>query len=214
MLCGETLPTIALRHPDAVLWQKGVATLEARRAAVRAEMHRALRAARPGRWLLAVQRWLQQAGWRSDASGRPLASTQRDAQQAPLEAFARGALDKGERRIARRARKFGKASAARRHALRIAIKRQRYAAEFFEALFDATGKRRRRQARYVAALREAQDSLGRANDLRTATRLLQDVDAGAAGAFALGWLAAQQAGAGAEQSAGPVRAVLKAKTYW
>jgi len=214
VLCGETLPTIALRHPDAVLWQKGVATLEARRAAVRAEMHRALRAARPGRWLLAVQRWLQQAGWRSDASGRPLASTQRDAQHAPLEAFARAALDKGERRIARRARKFGKASAARRHALRIAIKRQRYAAEFFEALFDATGKRRRRRARYVAALREAQDSLGRANDLRTATRLLQDVDAGAAGAFALGWLAAQQAGAGAEQSAGPVRTVLKAKTYW
>ncbi|WP_041432407.1 CYTH and CHAD domain-containing protein [Thiobacillus denitrificans] len=214
VFCSETLPAIAPHYPDTALWQQRGETLDARRAAVRAEMHATLRAARPGRWLLAMQRWLQQAGWRSDPSGRPFAPAQRDAQQAPLEAFARGALDNGERRIARRARKFSKASAARRHALRIAIKRQRYAAEFFEALFDATGKRRRRRARYVAALREAQDSLGRANDLRTATRLLQEVDAGATGAFALGWLAAQQAGAGVGQSAGPVRAVLKAKTYW
>ncbi|MHB8759539.1 MAG: CYTH and CHAD domain-containing protein [Thiobacillus sp.] len=215
VLCGETLPAIAPHHPDAALWQQGIAALEARRAQIRAEMHRALRAARPGRWLLAMQRWLQQAGWRRDASGHALAPALRDAQQAPLEVWAPAALGKGERRIARRARKFGKASASRRHVLRIAIKRQRYAAEFFEALFDRTGKQRRRQSRYIAALREAQDSLGRANDLRTATTLMQDVDAGTAGAFALGWLAAEQAGAGAEQGgARPVHAVLKAKTYW
>lgn len=214
VLCGETLPAIAPHHHNAALWQQGVATLEARRAEVRAEMHTALRAARPGRWLLAVQRWLQQAGWQRDASGRALAPAQREAQQAPLEAWARAALAQGERRIARRARKFRKASASRRHALRIAIKRQRYAAEFFAALFGGTGKRRRRQSRYVAALRGAQDSLGRANDLRTATRLLQGVDAGTTGAFALGWLAAEQADARAERIARPVHAVLKAKTYW
>lgn len=215
VLCGETLPEIAPHHPDAALWQQSVASLEARRAEVRADMRRALHDARPGRWLLAMQRWLQQQGWRRDGSGHAVSSVRRTAQRAPLEDWARGALEKGEHRIAQRARRFRRASGARRHVLRIAIKRQRYAAEFFGTLFETTGKHhRRRQSRYLEALRTAQDSLGRANDARMAAQLLQDVDAGPGGAFALGWLAAGRALAGAEESAEPVRAVLKAKTYW
>jgi CHAD domain-containing protein len=178
-------------------------------------MRVALKDARPGRWLLAMQRWLLQQGWRRDDSGRAVPRAQREIQQAPLDAFARRALGKGERRIARGARKFAQLSAARRHALRIAIKRQRYAAEFFESLFDGRPKRQaRRQTRYLAALRAAQEALGRANDAGVAAQLLRDVDAGPGGAFVRGWLAAEQAGARACESAGPVRALLKAKTYW
>ncbi len=56
---------------------------------------------------------------------------------------------------------------AQRHALRIAIKRQRYAAEFFLPLLGG-----RRQARYLAALQAIQDSMGRNNDARVAWELL------------------------------------------
>jgi CHAD domain-containing protein len=98
-----------------------------------------------------------------------------------------------------------------RHALRIAIKRQRYAAEFFQTLFSG-----QRQLRYLAVLRDAQDSLGRTNDAHVAWGLLtvEQVDAGPIGPFVLGWLAAKLAAAANGESAGIVKAFLKSKPYW
>ena len=126
-----------------------------------------------------------QRGWRAAA-----AETQRFVQLSPLKKWARRALQKGHRPIVRGARKFGQLQPEQRHALRIAIKRQRYAAEFFQELFA-----RGRGARYLAVLRDAQDSLGRANDARVASGLLAEarLDTGPMGQFVLGWLAAQQA---------------------
>jgi len=129
----------------------------------------------------------------------------------PLDAWSRRVLQKGHRPIARGARAFAKLQPPRRHALRIAIKRQRYAAEFFQTLFEG-----KRQARYLAVLRDAQDSLGRANDAHIASGLLAtaDVETGPMGAFALGWLAAKQAEATNGESAGLMRAFLELKPYW
>jgi CHAD domain-containing protein len=169
VLCSETLPAIAPHYPDADAWQRGVQALEAHRAGVRSAMRDALVQARPGAWLLAVQRWLLQRGWRA------VAQEQRLVQLSPLKAWARKALQKGHRRIVRGARDFAALQPMQRHALRIAIKRQRYAAEFFQTLSGG-----HRQARYLAALRDAQDSLGRANDAHIAWGLLTEVqvDAG------------------------------------
>ena len=179
-------------------------------------MQAAMTQARPGAWLLALQRWLLQRGWR-DAP-----EAQRFVQLSPLNKWARRALQKGHRPIARGARDFGELQAAQRHALRIAIKRQRYAAEFFQALFA-----RRRQDRYLAVLRDAQDSLGRSNDARVAWGLLAaahttphvrsplgPTDTGPMGDFVLGWLGAKQAEAANAESAGMVRDILKLKPYW
>jgi inorganic triphosphatase YgiF len=239
VLCSETLPAIAPHFPDSARWQRGLGALEARRAEVRAAMRAAVIQARPGAWLLAMQRWLLRHGWR----GVP--ETQRFVQLSPLDKWARQALRKGHRRIAPGARDFARLQPAQRHALRIAIKRQRYAAEFFQALFAG-----RRQARYLTVLREAQDALGRSNDARIAWTLLTaghttphvlqnvvdrsplghttphvlqnvvdrsplgQVDAGPMGDFVLGWLAAKQAEAANGENAAPVRAILKLKHYW
>ncbi|WP_018077425.1 CYTH and CHAD domain-containing protein [Thiobacillus denitrificans] len=183
VLCGETLPAIAPHYADAAAWQRGWQALEAHRAGVRAAMRVALAQAHPGAWLLAFQRWLLQRGWRAAAE------TQRFVQLSPLKKWARRALQKGHRPIVRGARKFGQLQPEQRHALRIAIKRQRYAAEFFQELFARSG-----QVRYQAVLRDAQDSLGRANDARVASGLLAEarLDAEPMGQFVLGWLAAQQ----------------------
>jgi inorganic triphosphatase YgiF len=205
VLCTETLPAIAPHYPDPAAWQRGVQVLEARRIDVRSAMQTAIRLAHPGAWLLAVQRWLLQRGWRA------VPQAQRLIQLSPLEEWARRALQKGHRGVARGARDFGKLEAAQRHALRIAIKRQRYAAEFFQTLFGG-----QRQARYLAVLRDAQDSLGRANDAHIAWGLLAEgqVDAGPMRDFVLGWLAAQQAAAADGESAGHARAFLKLKRHW
>ncbi|MDP2254119.1 MAG: CHAD domain-containing protein, partial [Thiobacillus sp.] len=166
--------------------------------------------ARPGAWLLALQRWLLLRGWRA------VPEAQRFIQLSPLKKWAGRVLQKGHRPIVRGARDFGQLQAAQRHALRIAVKRQRYAAEFFQTLFGG-----RRQARYLAVLRDAQDSLGRSNDVRVAWGLLTTPttphvfqNAGPMRDFALGWLAAQQAEAADGESAGPMRAFLKLKPYW
>lgn len=184
VLCSETLPAIAPHYADAAQWQRGRQALEARRTGVRAAMRTALAQAQPGAWLLAFQRWLLQRGWRAAAE------TQRLVQLSPLKKWARRALQKGHRPIVRGARRFAQLQPEQRHALRIAIKRQRYAAEFFQELFA-----RGRGARYQAVLRDAQDSLGRANDARMARGLLAEarLDTEPMGQFVLGWLAAQQA---------------------
>jgi triphosphatase len=211
VLCAETLPAIAPYYPDGEVWQSGMQALGAHRAEVRMAMQAALNQARPGAWLLAVQRWLLQHGWR-DAP-----EAQRFIQLSPLDKWARRALQKGHRPVVRGAREFAQLQPLQRHALRIAIKRQRYAAEFFQTLFAGHPEgRKRRQSAYLAVLRDAQDSLGRSNDAHIAWGLLTagQVDSGPMGDFVLGWLAAKQADAAKGESATQMRAFLKLKPYW
>ena len=217
VLCTEVLPGITPYYPDQAGWGHGAEALEAQRLRVRAAMRAALAQARPGAWLLAMQRWLLQHGWALDPAGGTVPEAQRFAQLSPLDQWAGRALERGHRPVVRGARDFAALQPLERHALRIAIKRQRYAAEFFQGLFAAGANRsKRRQIAYLAALRDAQDSLGRANDAHIAQGLLTAVDAetGPMREFALGWLAAQQAGVGNGESAGHLRGFLELKPYW
>jgi CHAD domain-containing protein len=104
-----------------------------------------------------------------------------------------------------------------RHALRIAIKRQRYATEFFAPLFADSEGKQRKYARYLMLLQQAQDSLGRINDTRVARERLTaaQVEAGAMEAFVLGWLAAQLANIEPDsETTRLVREWLKLPVYW
>jgi triphosphatase len=185
--------------------------MEAHRVEVRAAMQASLQRARPGAWLLAFQRWLQQRGWRMSPSGGTVAEAQRFIQLSSLKKWARASLRKGHRPLVRGARVFSELQPPQRHALRIAIKRQRYAAEFFQTLFAGS-----RQVQYLDMLREAQDSLGRVNDARVARELLKNapVDTGLVGQFALGWLAAQQVQGPSEDLAGQLQGFVKFAPYW
>lgn len=205
VLCRETLPAMAPHYPDPAAWQQGMAVFEARRIEVRAAMREALRAARPGAWLLAFQRWLLQRGWRAAPPARRLR------QMSPLEDHARLALDQSHRRIVRGARKFERLDASRRHALRILVKRQRYVVEFFRPLFAGC-----RHTAYPAVLSELQDALGRSNDLQVAWSLLatRAQDAGAMGAFALGWLAARRTQPDSDAAVAPLRHFMKCRPCW
>jgi triphosphatase len=211
VLCGDTLPAIAPNFHDDAGWQAGVAVLEVHRVRVRADMQAALRQARPGAWLLAFQRWLLQRGWRADPAGRAAPEAQRFVQLSPLKKWVRRALRKGHSPIVRGARKFAELAPPQRHLLRIAIKRQRYVAEFFRTLFAG-----RRQAQYLDMLCKAQDSLGRSNDARVARELLTraHVSAGPVKPFVLGWLAAQQAQGSPDESAKHLQNFVKFAPYW
>jgi inorganic triphosphatase YgiF len=205
VLCCETLPLMEPYFSDPVAWQQGLDRLEAQRADVRSAMRAAILQAQPGVWLLACQRWLWLQGWQQGLEA------QRLAQLSSLKKWARRALQKGHHSIERSAGEYAQLQMAQRHALRIAIKRQRYAAEFFLPLF--TG---RRPARYLAALQAIQDGMGRNNDARVAWELLTQaqVHDAAMGQFALGWLAARQAESATDEIVRQLQKLMKSGPCW
>lgn len=133
----------------------------------------------------------------------PQADTQ--ALRRPVQEFADEIVGQARGRLQKRARHVYQADLRAQmqalHRLRIAAKKMRYAAEFFQSLYP--GKRVRP---YVAALTGLQDALGQLNDAAIAVGLLKELlhahaELGEAVNFARGYLAArtESAAAGLEE---------------
>ncbi|MBI3275935.1 MAG: CHAD domain-containing protein, partial [Methylocystis sp.] len=103
--------------------------------------------------------------------------------------FAIPALDGLHRRALKRCRRLASKSTADWHKARIALKKSRYAGEFFQSLFESFAGARA----YMRALAKIQDDLGVYNDMSVAARLLREIDSAdgattaVAAGFALGW---------------------------
>jgi triphosphatase len=85
----------------------------------------------------------------------------------PATALASSALTRAHRKLLKRGGGFETLSEAQRHEVRIALKRLRYALDFFSSLFDGGVKKK-----YMRRTARLQDGLGRMNDLAAARRLL------------------------------------------
>jgi CHAD domain-containing protein len=119
---------------------------------------------RYSRLLLDVAEWIDAGEWlKADDPG---IAHQRDESAV---AFARRALTARTRRLVKRGNKLRDLDVRRRHKLRIAAKKLRYAAEAFARLFvdKAAGRRKK----FVAALRQMQDCLGALNDITADSEL-------------------------------------------
>jgi inorganic triphosphatase YgiF len=121
-----------------------------------------LRSPRYARLVLELGAWLGARAWRnqplSESSARLFA---------PARAFASELLAKRWRKVRRLARRLEDSDEAR-HALRIQVKKLRYAAESFRELFPE-----RSAKRTLRRLARVQASLGRVNDVVTAHRILE-----------------------------------------
>jgi CHAD domain-containing protein len=84
--------------------------------------------------------------------------------------FAARVLQKRHKQLKKRGGRLATQTPDERHAIRIAAKKLRYAAEFFSSLFP-----RKRARRYIDALATLQDILGAMNDSATTTTLMQGV---------------------------------------
>ncbi len=158
----EALAPVLAARPD----DRSLQALRAAAEAARAEAYAAVRAAiaEPAytRFLLQLGRWIEAAGWREDATAKGAAWLDR-----PLVAFADRVLAKRQRKALKRGRRFAELSPGERHRLRIALKKLRYATEFFQEIHH-----RKRAHAYLAALKELQDRLGHLNDVAVAERLV------------------------------------------
>lgn len=135
----------ALRIAQAEAYERAL-------AAVRSDRFRAL--------LLMLGEWVEVGGWRKLANDQ-----QRALREGPVTTLAASVMDRLDRRLRRRSRKFREIGAEARHDLRKQAKKLRYAASFFGEAFPQHPKRR---ARFITCLRALQDQLGELNDMAVA----------------------------------------------
>jgi triphosphatase len=86
-----------------------------------------------------------------------------DALEQPLSAFATGALSDLHRKLLKRGRDFETLSKEDRHGVRIALKKMRYAVDFFGGIYDAE-----RKDKFFKKLARLQEDLGSMNDVAVA----------------------------------------------
>lgn len=140
-----------------------IASVAARRDEAYATARAALASDRFRHLLLDLVAWVEAGPWL--AADHPL-------RDAPARAFAREALRRRRRRIRRRGANLAALDDEARHRLRIAVKKLRYAAEFFGSLYRGGGRTKRRKA-FVGALEALQEQLGALNDLAVGGQLAE-----------------------------------------
>ncbi|HYC05192.1 MAG TPA: CYTH and CHAD domain-containing protein [Azospirillaceae bacterium] len=184
----------------------GEASLRALEKAARAARERgyvqargAILSMRYTRLLLDLGAWVDGRGWRGDPARDALLDQR-------VTDFADAMLEKRHRQARKRGRGFATLPTEKRHQLRIALKKLRYAAEFFRSLYPEKAVRR-----YLKDLAALQEALGRLNDTATLHRLVDELEAarGPAGwrlgaGMVLGWR-----GHGAAQAEGELVADWK-----
>lgn len=158
---GELLPPVRDACPDA----PGLGLLAASAETLRREgylsLHEAMNAPRYATLLMRLGEALESGSlWSPTAEGRQLRS-------ARLRDYAHRLLDERHRKVRKRGRRFVRLASADRHRVRIAVKKLRYATEFFSSLYP-----RKRAVAYGRAMAGFQEELGHLNDIATAERLL------------------------------------------
>ena len=206
----ERLPQIAAGCGEAADLRGLVRAVAKRRRPARTHARRAALSRSAHRFQLDLAGWLAGQAWLAGAG-----EAERAHLEAPVAEFAVAALDDCYRRVRRRGRKFAALTDSELHALRIRVKRLRYAVEFLAPLFPAARVKPFRDA----AVR-LQDLLGHLNDAAVATALLDEaVGPQPAGelrsgrAYVLGWSAAQAAHARAGLAAA-WRQLREAAPFW
>jgi triphosphatase len=150
----------------------GLAALESagleRRAQSYAAVGEAVASTRYTTLLLKLGGWLDGKGWRQQPVSESSAVL-----LGPVVTLADRLLARRWKRALKRGAHFARQAPARRHELRVALKKLRYATEFFRSLYD-----HKPVQRYLRRLTELQAALGHLNDVATAadlaTRLKDD----------------------------------------
>ena len=168
---ADVLAPLAAKRPG----DKSLTALREQCEKARARNYEIARAAilspRYTAFVLNFNRWLDEAAWHATAN-----ATRREILGAPLKAFADTLFERNHRGLAVRGRKLAAASPERRHQFRLAVKRMRYASEFFVSLYGAKKSRA-----MLGDLSRLQGTLGDLNDLALAEHQLETMIYQAAG---------------------------------
>lgn len=124
-----------------------------RRRAAHKDVIKAISSTRYTETMLALLRWFDGREWRDAGEAGAL--------DRPIEEVVPLLFDRCRQKVEKRSRDFAHQSARKRHQLRIALKKLRYAAELLGSLYDPSKTRH-----FVQRLKRLQDDLGDINDVR------------------------------------------------
>ncbi|HUL41785.1 MAG TPA: CHAD domain-containing protein [Burkholderiales bacterium] len=184
----EFFPSLENALPESRQWVQMRRTAALRRAARNRVARNAVASEHYGSFMLMLCGWLSGERWHEHPDQMRLQQLVQ-----PLSYFAPVVFDRYHRKLKKRGKNLEQLSSVERHALRIAVKKQRYACEFFSGLYP-----RKRTKRYLRALSALQDCLGTLNDLNIQERLLSEMVERNTGLRdpvnrAQGWIAATRA---------------------
>jgi CHAD domain-containing protein len=195
------------QHRGVLAFQR--ATTRLRTNAQRAA-RRAVVSARGQGLLLSLGGWVAEEAWQSEMD-----EAQRAVLARPVSEFAQTVLATAQARALKRGRQFNKLTPPELHRLRIAIKKMRYATDFFAALYPS-----RRTDAFRNALAQLQQALGNFNDavvtaslVTHAGRDLRGVGIHEARGILLGWSAGIQ-DSGTSQLQRVWKQFRNAKPFW
>lgn len=163
--------------------------MEAKRAVGFVHARQAVDGERYRKMVLKILFWLMAGDW--STRGDALALRAR-----LVSALAAEVLEQRTRKIIKRTRKVAHLEPLKRHKLRIAVKKLRYATEFFAALF---GGAKKRKAVLADVLETLQAALGRLNDFTVHRRMAGEIVGKSSAkrpqaAFAMGIVTGQEQG--------------------
>ena len=153
------LPPARAALPVASEFERLSRAAERRRKTARGGVVKAIGSTRYTEALLGLLRWLDGRGWNAEGG---------DALRQPIGAIAPQLLERCWEKAEHRSHGFAHLSAKKRHRLRIALKKLRYAAELFAGLYDAGEARQ-----FIQRVKRLQDDLGDANDVWVGRRIVK-----------------------------------------
>ena len=142
--------------------------LTLRRAAAFGKAKAAVESPRYRSLLLDTLQWLETGDW---------AKHGRYYEQRPIERFAADIFARRTKTITKKAKKIRELDSQQRHKLRIAVKKLRYASDFFGHL-SASRRAKKRLPSFKARLTDLQDCLGALNDIKVHQKLAPKPAAG------------------------------------
>lgn len=158
----------AAREIDVLISRMTGGPLVDRLAAARMERYANARAALNSRRariaILDTVQWATAGEWLSCEGNQAI-------RQTSARNLAESVLERLLGKVERRGHNLSKLSDEKRHQMRKAAKKLRYAADFFSTLYDGR-KEHKRHKRFVATLEDLQDRMGDLNDLATTPPLL------------------------------------------
>lgn len=181
---GELVPPVSAARGEAMFAPLRDAA-EARRARGYHGVGAMLRSERYGEFMARLRAWLtEQAASDEVESDEPKndgpgddgpgddgpADDAHRSLDAPVTVYAQTTLAKRHKKALKRGKGFDTLTSEQRHRVRIALKKLRYATEFFQSLFPG-----KRTQTYLARLKRLQDDLGHLNDVAVADRLLREL---------------------------------------
>lgn len=125
----------------------------------------ALASARGRSLFIDLAEWQTFGAWRT-------APTHPSRLHGSVQSFADGSLEACRARVKHLGKRLVRLERERLHRTRIAAKKLRYAAEFFNSLYSS-GKSRRRYRKFIVALEALQNVLGELNDLTVGAEMLE-----------------------------------------